>query len=255
MGALIPFDFRGDRLDVIPGDGTVHVSIRRACEALDISFPTQLVKLRADASVTVSMIETVAADGITREAACIDLRSLPLWLATIHPSKVRPEVREKLVAYKRECADVLAEHFLGSRRSSPVAPVAPDAQALAAAVAALAPVLMQAMLPAVESTVRAVLAERAIDNGLIGTSRANRQILATLRDIADHLTGAEHGSREWKAAHRGATNDLRDGCNIPHRGAWASLPVRHFGDIVARLDIMLRAAERNSKRQRGLFPH
>jgi hypothetical protein len=35
------------------------------------------------------MIVTVAEDGKRREVACLDVRTLPLWLATIHPSKVR----------------------------------------------------------------------------------------------------------------------------------------------------------------------
>lgn len=32
-------------------------------------------------------------DDQTRQLAAVDLRSLPLWLATIEPSRVKPEAR------------------------------------------------------------------------------------------------------------------------------------------------------------------
>jgi hypothetical protein len=113
--ALVKFNFHGDELDVASGDGVAHVVIRRVCEHLGVDFSSQLAKLKSDPSAVVAMIPTTGPDGKNYETACLDVRSLPLWLATIHPSKVKPAVREKLVRYRRECADVLADHFLGRR--------------------------------------------------------------------------------------------------------------------------------------------
>lgn len=113
--SLVKFNFHGDELDVVPGDGEAHVVVRRVCEALGVAFQPQLEKLRNDQSVVITMIVTTGPDGKRYETSCLDVRSLPLWLATIHPSKVRASVREKLVTYKRECAAVLADHFLGRR--------------------------------------------------------------------------------------------------------------------------------------------
>lgn len=111
---LVKFPFHGDELDVVPGEGVAHLVVRRVCEVLGVSYQGQIEKLKSDPSIGLKMILTPSAGG-PQETACIDIRSLPLWLATIHPSKVKPDVREKLVAYKRECAEVLAEHFLGRR--------------------------------------------------------------------------------------------------------------------------------------------
>lgn len=120
MGELLSFRFHGDDLQVIPAEGTITIVIRRFCEALGLAFWPQLRKLKSDPSISVTMmVMQVSGDDQRREVACLDLRSLPLWLATIHPSKVAPELREKLVAYKREAAESLAEHFLG-RRGHPV---------------------------------------------------------------------------------------------------------------------------------------
>jgi hypothetical protein len=41
-------------------------------------------------------------------------RSSPRWAATVDASRVAPEVREKLVAYQDEAAEVLAAAFLGA---------------------------------------------------------------------------------------------------------------------------------------------
>jgi hypothetical protein len=126
VGELLSFRFQGDELQVIPAEGTVHVVIRRVCEALGVDFSRQLRKLKEDpASCVVMMSMQIPGDDQRREVACLDLRSLPLWLATIHPSKVAPELRPKLVAYKLEAAEVLAEHFLGRRggRVTPPDPV------------------------------------------------------------------------------------------------------------------------------------
>ncbi len=112
--SLVPFSFQGDKLDVATTAKGVFVSIRRVCEALGVDFSSQLVKLREDSVVGVVIITTPSGGG-AQETACIELRSLPLWLATIHPGRVRPEVAVKLIAYKRECAEVLADHFLGPR--------------------------------------------------------------------------------------------------------------------------------------------
>lgn len=245
MSALVPFSFRGDTLDVIPGDGTVHVSIRRVCEALGVDFSGQLQKLKTKPWAGVEFISTPS-DGGVQEVACVPLRALPMWLATIEPSRVGESVRVKLAAYQTECADVLARHFLGAR-----APAAVDAQAIATTAATAALAAVMAALPAM---IRGALAEHTADgDGTIGDSRARRLVLGPLRAIADHLSGAERKSREWRSAHRAATNDLRDACRLPIRGRWAAVAARHLGDITSRLATMLAAAERASRKQGDLF--
>lgn len=116
--ALSRVPFRGGFIEAAQLDGEVWVPIRPVCEALGVSQQGQLAKLRAKPWATIKMIFTVADDGKARQLAAVDLRSLPLWLATIEPSRVKPEARPALVAYQREAAEVLYRHFL-----APPAPV------------------------------------------------------------------------------------------------------------------------------------
>ena len=53
----------------------------------------------------------VAEDGKQREMTCLPLRKLPGWLMSIYPNKVRPELRDGIIAYQNECDDVLWSYW------------------------------------------------------------------------------------------------------------------------------------------------
>ncbi len=123
MNEMVKVMFNGDELEAIPEGAKVHLPVRRFCEVLDVDPDTQARRLKADGVIsTVIMTVQMAGDDQAREVLCIELRDLPLWLAKIHPSKVKASVRAKLIAYQRECAEVLAEHFFGPRRREETTP-------------------------------------------------------------------------------------------------------------------------------------
>lgn len=99
-------------------DGETYVPIKSVCDALGIDVDAQRNKLNSDEffNSTTAIIAVVAADGKEREMFCIRLRDVYGWLATINPGKVAPEAREAVTRYRRECYDVLYDHFAGSLR-------------------------------------------------------------------------------------------------------------------------------------------
>jgi len=116
---LQKFVFDGDNLDVLHQEDRVLIAVRRVCDALGVDLASQSVKLRSKGWACVVMNTTqLPGDTQRREHIFLDLRSLPMWLATIEPSRVAEHVRPKLLRYQRECADVLADHFLGRRAQS-----------------------------------------------------------------------------------------------------------------------------------------
>ena len=86
------YDFHGDTLDVIPDGDRLHVGIRAVCEALGVDSSGQLQRLKRKPWATMGVISAVAEDGKTREMSAVDLRSLPMWLATIEPARCRADV-------------------------------------------------------------------------------------------------------------------------------------------------------------------
>lgn len=99
-------------------DGETYVPIKPVCDALGIDAKSQRAKLQEDEffASTGVIITSVAADEKEREMYCIRLRDVYGWLATINPGKVAPEAREAVTHYRRECYDVLYEHFTCSLR-------------------------------------------------------------------------------------------------------------------------------------------
>ncbi|WP_456436948.1 phage antirepressor N-terminal domain-containing protein [Desulfurobacterium sp.] len=120
-------DFHGDKVEgvriVVGGKPKVYVLLRRLCENLGVDFSGQRQKLMGMiedfGNSTVVKISTVAEDGKKREQLAIDLDFLPVFLMSIKTKKVKPELREKLKAYKREAKEVLARYFIDGEEASP----------------------------------------------------------------------------------------------------------------------------------------
>lgn len=111
-------------------EGDRPVILRPFCDALGIDTDSQRQKLRGKPWATTVIITVVAEDGKTRGMLALPLRALPMWLATINPSKVAPEARPMLESYQREAAEVLFRHFLTHAPAAP--PALPGADLLAA---------------------------------------------------------------------------------------------------------------------------
>ena len=102
----------GDLLDVANHDHNLYVSIKRVCEHLGVAYQSQHAKLRAESWACVTMIVMHDTTGRSQETACVNIKHLPMWLATLQVKRVKPEIREKLQWYKEQARDVLAKAFL-----------------------------------------------------------------------------------------------------------------------------------------------
>lgn len=109
--SIVPVPFHGATLSVIDNAGDPYVPMRPVVEGMGLAWASQFVKLNANKERWgVSIIETPSSGGEQR-AVCLPLRKLPGWLMSIHPNKVRPELRERIVQYQTECDDVLWQHW------------------------------------------------------------------------------------------------------------------------------------------------
>lgn len=107
--------FRNTTLTCIEFNDEFYVALRPVVEGMGLTWSRQRKKIVADTErfSTVALKATVAEDGKQREMLCIPLQRVFGWLATIHPSRVKPECREAVLAYQRECDQVLFHHFAG----------------------------------------------------------------------------------------------------------------------------------------------
>lgn len=112
--SLVPF--HGAAIEALQHEGEFYVVVRRICASLGFDEEAQRQKLRAKPWAVALMIKATGADGKQYEQFCLSIKSLPMWLASINASKVKPDLRPTLELYQREAADVLYRHFLGAER-------------------------------------------------------------------------------------------------------------------------------------------
>ena len=99
-------------------DGKYWVSVKKVCENIDIDFNRQHRKLKSDPTFHSKLVE-VQTNGGVQKVFCIPFEKLNGWLFSINQNRVKPEVKQKLIAYKEECFDVLFHHFVEKATQKP----------------------------------------------------------------------------------------------------------------------------------------
>lgn len=111
--AVIPFH-EHNLLTISEGD-TVYVAMRSVCESMGLDWNGQYQRIQRNEVLapTVCVTHMVAADGKTREVVTLPLDMLNGWLFGIDAKRVKPELKELVLRYQRECYRVLADYWQG----------------------------------------------------------------------------------------------------------------------------------------------
>lgn len=122
-GMGIPYIFDGE---------TYWIAIRAVCESIGFDHSSAIRDLKNDPNYapTVVSMTTVAEDKKQREMVCLPLMKVPFWLSSINANRVKAEAREKLIAYREKCAEVLFEYFFGSPETKVQGKIAYDTIAM-----------------------------------------------------------------------------------------------------------------------------
>lgn len=104
----------------IEDDEIVYVPIRPICDFLGVSWTGQRRRINRDAvlseeirSVNVTFTEPTRTRQISM--LCLPLDYISGFLFGINPERTKPEIKDKLIRYQRECYKVLAEAFREGR--------------------------------------------------------------------------------------------------------------------------------------------
>lgn len=105
----------GAEIVTVERDGETFVPIKPICTAIGVDYSAQYNKIQTEEILVsvIAIIATTGADGKTYEMVCLPLKFIYGWIFTINPGKVAPEARESVIRYRRECYDVLYDHFAG----------------------------------------------------------------------------------------------------------------------------------------------
>lgn len=94
-----------------------HVAMRPICQNIGLDWKAQHRRITKHPVLksTVVMMTTVAEDRKAREMLMLPLNMLNGWLFGVDVYRVKPEIKEKLIEYQKECFDVLSNHFIEKR--------------------------------------------------------------------------------------------------------------------------------------------
>jgi hypothetical protein len=113
--ALFPraVTFQGDELVAVQGeDGTIYALFARLCDNLGLNQQAQARRVQRHVVLRDGLTTlTVSTTGGPQIAQFLRLDLLPLWLSGVQAERVKREVREKLVSYQRDAAQVLWQAF------------------------------------------------------------------------------------------------------------------------------------------------
>lgn len=108
---VVKLDLTAGSVQTVLVDGEPHVVFRPAVEAIGLSYPAQLRKLRDRSWASRSDIATTGADGKTYRMVAVDVRTFLMWLATVNETKVAEATRPMLVAYQRETTTAVNDYW------------------------------------------------------------------------------------------------------------------------------------------------
>ncbi|MBP8055076.1 MAG: hypothetical protein KA314_04510 [Chloroflexi bacterium] len=106
----------------------VLVPVRPLCDFLGIDWSAQLQRLRRDPVLSTMLSGVVITPtplspfSNPQEMICLPLTVLNGWLFGVNSSRVKPELREKLIRYQREVYEILAAAFLDRPLSADSSP-------------------------------------------------------------------------------------------------------------------------------------
>src|SRR5437868_3448457 len=94
-------------------DGTIYLPVRALCEVLGLDRAAQVRRIKRDEAMREDLHEmAVETESGVQTIQVLRLETVPYWLAGVTLNKVKPELRDKLLAYKRWVVRKVYEAFM-----------------------------------------------------------------------------------------------------------------------------------------------
>jgi hypothetical protein len=146
--------FHGHEILTINDGETIRVAMKPICEAIGIDWTAQFRRIQRHPVMATCIAMTaiqMPGDDQHREVATLPLDMLNGWLFGVEASRVKPEIRERLIEYQRECFKVLHDYWTNGQATRAVPP-APTLRAIEDSYA-----LAAALLPEIAKAIQAGL--------------------------------------------------------------------------------------------------
>ncbi len=102
--------FHGNILLTVEVDGVEYVALKPIVEGIGLTRQGQTQKI-SEYKREQGILLPLQTSGGQQKMLCIPLAKLQGWLFGVNPSKVRPDLRDKVILYQEECFKVLHDYW------------------------------------------------------------------------------------------------------------------------------------------------
>ena len=247
--ALVPtatqeVNFYGDLITVATVNDTPYVAIKPISDYLGLRWSGQFERIQRDPvlSEEAKLIRVIRINSESQRGRpdnlCLPLEYLPGWLFGIDANRVKPELRDGIIRYQRECFRILWQAFQSRAATLDVIPqlVADQAETRAHVNN------LEQDVKAIDQSVKEM---RVILSEIRGLSSAHRATVQKMVNEISRISGVKH---------QYIYSDLKD---IFHVASYADIPDEKWAEVQKWLQQRLDTARRvqGIEQQPTLFGH
>ena len=109
--------FNHQSLVTFEQNGTHYTAMKPICENIGLDWKSQYSRMKRDdvLNSTMVIITIVAEDGKKREMICLPIEYINGWLFGIDINRCKPEIRDTLIKYKKECYQALHDYWFNGK--------------------------------------------------------------------------------------------------------------------------------------------
>ena len=120
MGNIVTIDFHGTQLVGFEDHRGAFIALKPVVEGMGLDWSAQYRRVTRDPILAEGV--AMMAMPLGQEQLCLSLDLIHGWLFTVDSERVKPEIRDRVLVFKRDCYRVLARAFAKSDHPAEPAP-------------------------------------------------------------------------------------------------------------------------------------
>jgi hypothetical protein len=127
---------------VFKRDGKSWVALRPICEILGVAPNKQQAKVIASELITWDLMVSRDSLGREQKMLCVDVDHIGEWIFGINPNKVKPEIKERMIVFRRKLQVVLYAAVTGHNNLDQIASLVEELKMLREQVSKLSDIVL-----------------------------------------------------------------------------------------------------------------
>ncbi|MEE9338532.1 MAG: phage antirepressor N-terminal domain-containing protein [Methylococcaceae bacterium] len=105
--------FQGSEILTVEVDGTYYVAMKPVCESIGLNWHGQRQRISRHPILNpvAVMITATGFDSKKYKMLMLPIKDMQGWLFTVDSNRVNPEIKDRLIAYQKECYEVLYDYW------------------------------------------------------------------------------------------------------------------------------------------------